>query len=80
MLTMFLPAKYLWLEPVLLAAVVVFVIDLVGNMLSFGSRITNAAVTAVVFALVFGSLVYFGYGNISMSVSSTPSATAPAKK
>ena len=27
----------------------------------------------------FGSLVYFGYGNITMSVSSTPSASAPAK-
>lgn len=77
---MFLPAQYLWLEPVLLAAIVVFVIDLVGNTLSFGSRITNAFVTAVVFALVFGSLVYFGYGNITMSVSSTPSATAPAKR
>ena len=77
---MFLPAKYLWLEPVLLAAVVVFVIDLIGNILSFGSRVTNALVTAVVFTLIFGSLVYFGYGNITMSVSSTPSGTAPAKK
>ncbi|MEQ1714401.1 MAG: hypothetical protein ABL907_00220 [Hyphomicrobium sp.] len=77
---MFLPAKYLWLEPVLLAAVVVFVIDLIGNILSFGSRITNALVTAVVFAVVFGAVVYYGYGTITMSVNTTPSATAPAKK
>ena len=77
---MFLPAKFLWLEPVLLAAVVVFVIDLVGNIISFGSRVTNALVTAVIFAVIFGALVFYGYGNISMSVSSTPSATAPAKK
>ncbi len=77
---MFLPAKYLWLEPVLLAAVVVFIIDLIGNIISFGSRITNALVTALVFAAIFGGLVFYGYGNITMSVSTTPSATAPAKK
>jgi hypothetical protein len=77
---MFLPPQYFWLEPVIIAAVVVFVIDLIGNTLSFSNRFLNALVTAVVFALVFGSLVYFGYGNITMSVSSTPSATAPAKR
>ncbi len=77
---MLLPAKYLWLEPVLLAAVIVFVIDLIGNIISFGSRVTNALVTAIIFAVIFGALVFYGYGNISMSVSSTPSATAPAKK
>jgi len=76
---MFLPPQYFWLEPVIIAAVVVFVIDLVGNTISFSNRFLNALVTSVVFAVVFGSLVYFGYGNISMSVSSTPSASAPAK-
>lgn len=69
-----------WLEPVIMAAVVVFVIDLIGNTLAFGSRFVNAFVTAVVFALVFGSLVYFGYGNISMTVNATPSASAPANR
>jgi hypothetical protein len=77
---MILPPQYLWLEPVIIAAVVVFVIDLVGNAISFSNRFANALVTAVVFAIVFGTLVYFGYGNITMSVSSTPSATAPAKR
>jgi hypothetical protein len=77
---MFLPPQYFWLEPVIVAAVVVFVIDLIGNTISFSSRFLNALVTSAVFALVFGSLVYFGYGNITMSVSSTPSATAPAKQ
>ena len=77
---MFLPAQYFWLEPVIVAAVVVFVIDLVGNTISFSNRFLNALVTSVVFALVFGSLVYFGYGNISMSVSATPSVDAPAKR
>lgn len=77
---MFLPAQYFWLEPVLIAAIVVFVIDLVGNMLTFSSRVVNALVTAIVFAAVFGALVYFGYGNVQVSVRSTPSATAPAAK
>ena len=77
---MLLPAQYLWLEPVLLAAVIVFVIDLIGNIISFGSRVPNALVTAVIFAAIFGALVFYGYGSITMSVSSTPSATAPAKK
>jgi hypothetical protein len=77
---MFLPPEYLWLEPVIIAAIVVFVIALIGNTLAFGSRGVNAFVTAVVFALVFGSLVYFGYGNISMTVSTAPSATAPANR
>jgi hypothetical protein len=77
---MILPPQYLWLEPVLLAAAIVFVIDLIGNTLVFGSRVANAVATSVVFALVFGSLVYFGYGNISMSVSTTPSLTAPATR
>lgn len=77
---MFLPIEYLWLEPVIIAAVVVFVIDLIGNTLAFGSRVVNAFVTALVFTLVFGSLVYFGYGNISMTVSTVPSASAPAKR
>jgi hypothetical protein len=77
---MLLPAEYFWLEPVIIAAVVVFVIDLIGNTLSFSNRFVNALVTAVVFALVFGSLVYFGYGNISMTVNTSPSTTAPAKR
>ena len=77
---MFLPPQYLWLEPVIIAAVVVFVIDLIGNAISFSNRFANALVTAVVFAVVFGALVYFGYGNISMSVSTSPSVLAPAKR
>lgn len=31
---MFLPPQYFWLEPVIVAAVVVFVIDLIGNTIS----------------------------------------------
>ena len=76
---MFLPAQYAWFEPVLIAAVVVFIIDLIGNSIGFGNRYLSALMSAIVFALVFGALVYFGYGNVSMSVTTTPSTTAPAK-
>jgi hypothetical protein len=57
----FLPAEYLWLELVLIAAAVVFVVDLVGNVLSFSNRFLSAIVTALVFAVVFGGLTHFAY-------------------
>jgi hypothetical protein len=53
------------------------IIDLVGNSISLGNRFLGALMSSIVFALVFGALVYFGYGNVSMSVTTTPSATAP---
>ena len=76
---MFLPPQYAWFEPVLIASIVVFVIDLIGNSITFSNRYLSALVSAIVFAIVFGGLVYFGYGNVSMSVTTTPSATAPAQ-
>ena len=76
---MLLPAQYAWFEPVLVASGVVFVVVLIGNTIGFGSRVLGALMSAIVFALVFGGLVYFGYGSVSMSVTSTPSANAPAQ-
>ena len=76
---MFLPAQYAWFEPVLIASIVVFIIDVVGSSIAFGNRYLSALMSAILFALVFGGLVYFGYGNVSMSVTATPSATAPAQ-
>ena len=63
---MLLPAQYAWFEPVLIASIVVFIIDLVGNSIGLGNRFLSALMSAVLFALVFGGLVYFGYGNVSM--------------
>jgi len=74
---MLLPAQYAWFEPVLIASIVVFIIDLVGASIAFGNRFLSALMSAILFAVVFGGLVYFGYGNVSMSVTTTPSATAP---
>ena len=76
---MLLPEQYAWFEPVLIASIVVFIIDLIGNSITFGNRFVGALMSAILFALVFGGLVYFGYGNVSMSVTTTPSATAPAQ-
>ncbi len=74
---MLLPAQYAWFEPVLIATIVVFIVDLVGNSIGFGNRFLSALMSAIVFALVFGALVYFGYGNVSMSVTSTPNSMPP---
>jgi hypothetical protein len=76
---MLLPVQYAWFEPVLIASIVVFVIDLIGASIAFGNRFLSALMSAILFALVFGALVYFGYGNVSMSVTTTPSATAPVQ-
>jgi len=47
-----------WLQMILMSAALVFVIDLVANMISFSNRLTSALVTAVLFALLFGLAVY----------------------
>lgn len=77
---MLLPAQFFWFEPVLFAAIIVFVVDLVGNTIFFGSRVVNALTTAVLFAALFGALIYYGYGNVSVTFNTTPSATSPSKK
>ncbi|WP_295557186.1 hypothetical protein [uncultured Hyphomicrobium sp.] len=64
---MFLPSEYIWLEPVLIAAGVVFVIGLIGNALSFSNRFVNALVTAIVFAVVFGVLYHLSRADVPPS-------------
>ena len=49
-----------WLQPVIIGAAVVFFLDLIGNMLSFSNRFVNALTTALIFAVLFGSLIHFG--------------------
>lgn len=72
--------KYPWLEPVLLGAVIVFVLDLVGNLISFSNRVLNALATAIIFAIVFGGLLYTGILTLDVTTvtTETPAATAPA--
>jgi len=47
-----IPEFVQWLQVPLICAVAVFVVDLVGNMISFGSRFVNALVTTLLFAIL----------------------------
>jgi hypothetical protein len=77
---MLLPQEYAWFEPVLLASIIVFIIDVIGSTIVFSSRpVLNALASAIVFAIIFGFLVYYGYGKIEMSVSTKPQPNAPAQ-
>jgi hypothetical protein len=58
---------------------VVFIVDLADNSIGFGNRFLSAIMSSIVFALVFGTLVYFGYGSVTMPVTPPPSATATAQ-
>lgn len=71
-------ANYAWLQPVLIASAVVFVLDLIGNMLSFSNRIVNAFVTALVFAILFGVLIQSGIVQLDVKTVPIPAAEAPA--
>lgn len=75
--------QYPWIEPVLIGAVIVFILDLIGNLISFSNRFLNALVTAVVFAVVFGGLLYSGALRLDVKTVTAPAetsapATAPA--
>jgi hypothetical protein len=63
---MILPPEYAWVELVIIGAAVVFISDLIGNMISFESRPLNALTTAIVFAVAFSLTIYLRYGNILM--------------
>lgn len=63
---MVLPPEYAWVELVIIAAIVVFVSDLIGNMVNFNSRLMNAFTTAIVFAVAFLLTVYMRYGTVLM--------------
>jgi hypothetical protein len=72
--------KYPWLEPVLIGSLIVFVLDLIGNLISFSNRVVNALATAIVFAIVFGGLLYTGVLTLDVKTVTTepPGAAAPA--
>jgi hypothetical protein len=77
---MLLPPQYQWFEPILIAAIIVFVVNLMGSMLVFSRRpLLNALASALLFALIFGVLVFYGYGKVELTVSTTPAPSAPAK-
>lgn len=70
--------EYAFLEPVIIASIVVFVVDLVGNILSFSNRIVNALVTAIIFGVIFGLLSANGLGGVNVSLPDPATMTQPA--
>ena len=58
------------LQQVAVAAGLVFVIDLIANMLVFNNRFTNALMTSVVFLVVFIGLFYASGGVAQMPAAS----------
>jgi hypothetical protein len=76
---MILPSEYVWFEPVLFAALIILGINFLGGMLVFSRRpALNAFASAFLFAVIFGALVYYGYGRVDMAISTAPDPDAPA--
>jgi hypothetical protein len=65
------------LQPVLIAAAIVFVLNAAGSFIEFNNRFVNALVDTVLFAVVFGVLVHFGYLHMDFSAASA-ATSAPA--
>ena len=55
-----------------------YVLDLIGNMLSFSNRFVNALVTALLFTVIFGGLIQAGIVQLDVKAIPMPAATAPA--
>ncbi len=59
--------EFAWLELVVIAGVVVFISDLIGNLISFQSRAMNALTTAIVFAILFSLTIYLRFGTVLLT-------------
>ena len=64
---MFMPVQYAWAEPIAITAVVIFIISWIGNSVIFGDKFLNALATAVLFAVIFGTLAYFQLATLSIT-------------
>ena len=59
----------------LIAAIIVFVLNAAGSFIEFNNKFVNALVDTVLFAIVFGILIHFGYLHMDFSGTLIP-ATA----
>lgn len=76
----FMPDDLIWLEPVLIATVLVLIVGFIGNMLAFKNRFINAVVTALIFLVIFGAVTYFGYGAVEVDLPAISSGDVPANE
>jgi ribose/xylose/arabinose/galactoside ABC-type transport system permease subunit len=75
-----LPPEYSWLQPIIVASIVVFFVSWIANAIFSANDFLNALLTAIIFGLIFAGLVYSGMGGIEISID-TPAAltdTEPA--
>jgi len=72
-----LPAEYLWLQPVIVGAIVVFFVTWIGNTIFSGNNFLNALLVAILFGVIFAGLIYFGVGSIDISIDTPTSVEAP---
>ena len=66
------------MHPILIAAIIVFVLNAAGSFIEFNNRFVNAFVDTVLFAVVFWALIHFGFLHMEFSVPAAAPAAAPA--
>jgi hypothetical protein len=66
------------LNPILIAAVIVFVLNAAGSFIEFNNRFVNALVDTVLFAVVFWALIHFGFLHMDFSAPATTPVATPA--
>jgi hypothetical protein len=66
------------LHPILIAAIIVFVLNAAGSFIEFNNRFVNALVDTVLFAIVFWGLIHFGYLHMDFWAPAATQATGPA--
>ncbi len=73
-----LPPEYSWLQPIIVASIVVFFVSWIANSIFSANNFLNALLTALIFGLIFAGLVHFGMGGIEISIDTPDLATEPA--
>ena len=63
------------MQGLLIAALIVFALNTAGSFIEFNNRFVNALVDTVLFAVVFGFLIHFGYFHMGFSGLPVPATT-----
>jgi hypothetical protein len=63
------------MQGLLIAAVIVFALNAAGSFIEFNNRFVNALVDTVLFVVVFGLLIHFGYLHLGFSGLPVPATT-----
>ncbi len=66
------------MHPIIIAAVIVFLLNAAGSFIEFNNRFVNALVDTVLFAVVFWALIHFGYLDMEFVGPAATPAAAPA--